>query len=493
MDQVLRILMLEDVAADAGMIERELRKAKLAFWAKRVETREDFVRELQTFGPDLILSDYSLPSFDGLAAMGLARQLVPATPFIIVTGSLDEETAVECLKNGAVDYVIKEHLARLGPAVESALERKRAREEQQRTEEKLHRSEETFRRIVQTASEGIWVVDVEGGTSFVNRRMADMLGFTVAEMLGRPMLDFLGDEGREVLASQLRECRQGSTKKYDIQLRRKDGAALWAMVSAGPTSDSRGQFTGSLQMVTDITDRKRAEEELAEKAQELARYNAELEQFAHVAAHDLQEPLRTVASFTQLLAQRYRGHLDAEADKFIDLIVGGARRMRQLIDGLLSYSRVTRQEAAWGLADSEAIFRQSLDSLRQSVEESRVELTHDPLPTLLADPLRLQQLFEHLLGNALKFRGPDPLRVHVSARREGPEWIFSVRDNGIGIDPHHFEQIFQIFERLHGNEQYPGTGIGLAICKRIVESLHGRIWVESEPGNGATFCFALPA
>lgn len=168
MDQVLRILMLEDAAADAGMIERELRKAKLTFWAKRVETRDDFVRELQAFGPDLILSDYSLPSFDGLAAMGLARELVPATPLIIVTGSLDEETAVECIKSGAVDYVTKEHLVRLGPAVENALERKRARETQDRMEEKLHRSQESFRRIVQTASEGIWVVDVEGGTSFVN-------------------------------------------------------------------------------------------------------------------------------------------------------------------------------------------------------------------------------------------------------------------------------------------------------------------------------------
>jgi PAS domain S-box-containing protein len=447
--------MLEDVAADAALIERELRKAKLAIWAKRVETREDFVRELQEFGPDLILSDYSLPAFDGLTAMGLARELVPATPFIFVTGSLDEETDRRVPKKRLRGLRDQGTSGPPGAAVEAALERKGAREAQGRTEEKLHRSQETFRRIVQTASEGIWVVDVEGGTSYVNRRMADMLGFTVVEMLGRPMLDFLGDKGREALASQLRECRQGSTKQYDIKLRRKDGAALWAIVSAGPMSDSQGQFTGSLQMVTDITDRKRAEEELAEKVQELARYNAELEQFAHVAAHDLQEPLRTVVSFTQLLAQRYRGHLDADADKFIDLIVGGAHRIRQLIDGLLSYSRVTRREAACKLTDCEAVFQQSLDSLAQSVEESRVTLTHDPLPTLLADPARLQQLFENLIGNALKFRGPDPVR-------------------------------------LHGKEQYPGIGIGLAICKRIVESLHGRIWVESEPGNGAAFNFTLP-
>jgi light-regulated signal transduction histidine kinase (bacteriophytochrome) len=159
----------------------------------------------------------------------------------------------------------------------------------------------------------------------------------------------------------------------------------------------------------------------------------------------------------------------------------------------LSYARVGRRETTGKLIDCEVLFQQSLDSLALSVEESRVELTHDPLPTLLGDPSRVQQLFENLIGNALKFHGPEPLQVHVSARREGPDWIFSVRDNGIGIDPHHFEQIFQIFQRLHSKELYPGTGIGLAICKRVVEGLQGRIWVESEPGKGATFQFTLPA
>jgi len=317
-----------------------------------------------------------------------------------------------------------------------------------------------------------------------------MLGYAVEEMIGRSMLEFVGDEGQDRVRSDLLER---SRVQHDIKYCRNDGTELWTIVSASPIFDSQGRFTGTLKMVTDITERKRSEKELAEKAEELARYNAELEQFAHVAAHDLQEPLRTVTSFTQLLADRYRGNLDAQADKFIELIVGGAHHMRRLIHDLLSYSRVARRQGEWKLIDCGTVFRQSLDSLRLAVDENRAIVTHDPLPTVMADPSRLEQLFQNLIGNAIKFHGQDIPHVHVSARKEGGEWIFSVRDNGIGIDPQYFELIFQIFERLHGKQQYSGTGVGLAICKRIVEGLHGRIWVESEPGKGATFYFTVPA
>jgi PAS domain S-box-containing protein len=238
--------------------------------------------------------------------------------------------------------------------------------------------------------------------------------------------------------------------------------------------------------------RKTSEDALARQSQELAAYTAELEQFAYVAAHDLQEPLRTVASFTQLLAQRYQGRLDAQADKFIQMAVQGADRMRRLIDDLLAYSRVARGPSRFELVDCEAAFRRSLDALGGMVAESGAEVTCDPLPTLSADEVRLEQLFRNLLSNAIKFRGPRPPRIHAWAEQRGSEWVFAVRDNGIGIDPRHAEQIFQIFERLHSKQEYPGTGIGLAICKRIVERHGGRIWVESESGQGATFRFALP-
>jgi len=236
-----------------------------------------------------------------------------------------------------------------------------------------------------------------------------------------------------------------------------------------------------------------ARQALEESVMELARSNSDLQQFAYVASHDLQEPLRMVASYTQLLAKRYKGKLDADADEFIAYAVDGANRMQRLIQDLLAYSRVDTQGQVFEPVSVEALAGYALDNVRAAVEESRAVVTHDPLPTVMADERQLLQLLQNLLSNALKFRGEQPPRVHVSAERRGGEWLFSVRDNGIGIDPQYAERIFAVFQRLHTIAEYPGTGIGLAICKKIVERHGGRIWVESQPGTGSTFYFTLPS
>jgi signal transduction histidine kinase len=243
----------------------------------------------------------------------------------------------------------------------------------------------------------------------------------------------------------------------------------------------------------EMQERKRVEEALKVKTEELARSNRDLEQFAYVASHDLQEPLRMVTNYVQLLARRYKGKLDSDADEFIGFASDGAIRMRKLINDLLTYSRVGIRAKELESTDCETALNQSLNNLKMAIEEIGAVVTHDSLPTVMGDSLQLGQLFQNLIGNAIKFRGDEPPSVHVSASQNGNEWTISIRDNGIGISPEYAERIFNIFQRLHSREEYPGTGIGLAICKKIVERHGGRMWVESKVGKGATFYFTLPA
>ncbi len=247
-----------------------------------------------------------------------------------------------------------------------------------------------------------------------------------------------------------------------------------------------------LLVIEDITERKQAEEKLKQTLEELERSNKDLEQFAYAASHDLQEPLRTVSNFSQLLAKRYKGELDAKADQFIGFIVDGATRMQQMIDDLLAYSRVSTRAKPFEPTNCETVFDQALANVKMAIEESDALVTHDPLPTVMADASQIVQLFQNLLSNAIKFRKEKP-RITVSAAQRGNEWLFSVKDNGIGIAPEFMEHIFKMFQREHASAEYPGTGVGLAICKKIVERHGGRIWVESEQGKGSTFYFTIPA
>jgi len=281
----------------------------------------------------------------------------------------------------------------------------------------------------------------------------------------------------------------------DLMALRKDGTQFPVEISLSPLEDSDGISVTAA--IRDITERRAVALQLAEKVKELRHSNESLEQFAHIASHDLQEPLRMVASYTQLLSRRYKGRLDAEADEFIAYAVDGTQRMKHLIEDLLLYSRAGKGAPAMAEFHAEDALREALNNLHTAIEESGAEITSDTMPVLVAIRSQVVQILQNLIGNAIKYRGGRAPKIRVSAMRSGndrssQEWIFSVADNGIGIDSRYFDRIFQIFQRLHGREEYEGTGIGLAICKRILEQQGGRIWVESEPEKGSTFHFALP-
>jgi signal transduction histidine kinase len=252
-------------------------------------------------------------------------------------------------------------------------------------------------------------------------------------------------------------------------------------------------FAQKTELEKEISERKLAMETLARKEQELRRSNEELEQFAYVASHDLQEPLRMVGSYTQLLSRRYKGKLDQDADEFIAFAVDGVTRMQRLINDLLQYSRVGTKGRDPEPTDSEVVLDRALANLKTAIEENKATVTHDPLPVVMADDRQLERLFQNLVGNAVKFHGAEPPQVHIRTERSNGCWMFTVKDNGIGIEPQYYQRIFQVFQRLHTMKEYSGTGIGLAVCKKIVERHGGRISVESEPGKGTSFLFTLPA
>jgi signal transduction histidine kinase len=356
----LRVLVVDDDPTDAELSIRSLQRGGFAVHADTVQTAADFTESIRKNQYDIILADYNLPNWNGMETVGLLRREAMDIPVVLVSGYLGELKAVECIKQGAADYVLKDQLVRLPESVNRALREKKMREE--------------------------------------NKRFQD----------------------------------------------------------------------------------------------ELARSNRDLEQFAYVASHDLQEPLRMVATYTQLLAERCKGKLDDQGEKYIHYAVDGAMRMQTLIRDLLAFSRVGREGTEASPTDLNAVVEEALRNLEAARQESGAQVLFEGLPEIPADRLQLVQLFQNLIGNAIKFRGPEAPVIRVTAEKKAAEWSFTVADNGIGIAPEHAEIVFVIFKRLHTRTEYPGSGIGLSICKKIVENHGGRIWVESQPGKGSAFHFTLP-
>lgn len=394
-------------------------------------------------------------------------------------------------------------------------------------------SERMFLSLFENLPVGVFQTSPEGKILTANPTLLSMLGFdSYDEFLnnvdvGRDL--YVCPDERRILTYKLEQ--EGKIQNVELKLRKKDGTHIVVLENSNVVRDENGKVLYYQGILTDITDRRRMEEELVKHrehleelvnertchlarvisqlqaeitertraeeklkklTEELRQSNEELEQFAYVASHDLQEPLRMISSYTQLLMRRYKGKLDQDADEFINFAVDGAKRMQALINDLLAYSRVSRREMNLEPVDCEMVLKKVLTMLEPCIKERKVKIINDTLPRVMADSLKLEQVFQNIISNAIKFCDKEFPEIHISAKHSEREWIFSVSDNGIGISRQYFERIFLIFQRLHTQAEYPGTGIGLAICKKIIEKFAGRIWVESEVGKGSKFFFSIP-
>lgn len=360
------------------------------------------------------------------------------------------------------------------------------------------------RGLLEASLDPLVTISPEGKVMDVNKATELVTGVSHERLIGSDFSDYF-TEPHKANEGYLKVLAEGFVRNYSLTIRHTSGSTTDALYNATVYRNEAGEVQGVFAAARDITERKRAEEELhhyrehleelvAQRTEDLARSNRDLEQFAYAASHDLQEPLRMVAGYLQLLSERYRGQLDERADKFIDYAVDGAERMSNLIRDLLEYSRVNTQGEELRDIDSNKALESALRNLGLAIRESGATVTHDLLPEVRADGTQLAQLFQNLIGNAIKFRSPErPPQIHVSVRNEQADWLFCVRDNGIGFEQQYEGKIFLIFQRLHGRGQYPGTGIGLAICKRIVERHGGKIWAAGEPDKGTSVFFTIPA
>jgi two-component system, chemotaxis family, sensor kinase Cph1 len=383
----------------------------------------------------------------------------------------------------------------------------------------LEQAKDKYLDLYDYAPVAYFTLDENGLIMEANLTAVQLLGIDIESLLKKPFSRFICKDDQDTYYFHSRLVLDQKTKQTcEIKLVKKGGKEFHAQLESVARQDEKGDSSQLRIAVTDITLRKRAETEIKElnetlemkvaertaeleiekrkcelRTEDLDRSNKDLQQFAYVASHDLQEPLRNVATCLQMLEKKYKNKLDADADRFIGYAVESASWMRDLIMDLLEFSRIGTKVKPPKPTDCEEVLDRTLKGLRSTISEAEAEITHDPLPTVAVDETQLLQVFQNLIGNAIKFRRDEPPKVHVSAVKNKKEWQFSVRDNGIGIESEHLDRIFVIFQRIHKRSQYDGTGMGLAIVKKVVERHGGRVWAESQPGKGTTFYFTMPA
>ncbi|MEA5604582.1 response regulator [Nostoc sp. UHCC 0252] len=500
---VLRFLLLEDSPLDAELTQMVLAQGGIDCELMRVETGADFLAALETEAFDLILADYALPSFDGISALEIARNRSPEVPFIFVSAALGEELAIEALKNGATDYVLKQRLGRLVPSVRRALREAKERRELRQAEELLQKSEAKYRRIVDTSYEGIWMIDSQSRTEFVNQRLCEMLGYSAEEMFGRSMFYFIDQVDGVAAQEKLEWHNQEGSDLKEGRLRRKDGSYIWTLISARAILNEQNEFLGAIAMLTDISDRKRTESERDRLLQleKLARTEAEAanrikDEFLAVLSHELRSPLNPILGWAKLLQSR---KFDETAlQKALKTIERNAKLQAELIDDLLDVSRILQGKLNLKMTSVNlaSTIEAAMETVRLAAEAKsiHIEMMLDRQGKVLGDSVRLQQVFWNLLSNAVKFT-PIGGKVNVQLECIDAQVQITVSDTGKGIHPDFLHHVFDYFRQGDSTttRKFGGLGLGLAIARHLVEMHGGTIRAESLGENeGAIFTVKLP-
>lgn len=496
--------MIEDEARDAELAEHTLRQGGFDFSFKRVDTQEGFVREIEQFKPNIILSDHGLPAFDGFSALSLAQQKCPDVPFIFVTGSLGEEMAIKALKSGATDFVLKHHLSTLPPALHRALNQAEFHVQRKRAEEALLMSEERYRSLVELSPDALFV-QTNDKIVFINTAGVKLLGAQRAkDIIGRTASGFIHPDDRKRIQARLRKLHEEHKPLRFVEHRivRLDGESFDVEMGAALLT-FEGKPAAQV-ILHDITDRKRAEEEIRrlnleleqrviERTAELEAANKELEAFSYSVSHDLRAPLRHIEGFVEILRATEAAMLDDEGQRHLQTIADSSRQMGKLIDDLLSFSRTARAELRKVKVSLDDLVKGVLRELEPDTVNREIEWIIHELPDIEGDPALLRQVFWNLISNALKYTRTRPFaRIEIGSTCTENDTIIYVRDNGVGFDPRYAQKLFGVFQRLHRASEFEGTGVGLANVRRIITRHGGRTWAEGDIDEGATFFFSLP-
>src|SRR5579871_4715062 len=490
---------LVSLAATLESLGQELVLARSGAEALRHLLTDDFAA---------ILLDVKMPDMDGFQTAELirARRRSRHTPILFLTGYKNDEHLFRGYDLGAVDFLFKPIVPEiLRSKVGVFVELSRNTALLQRQADILGKAEQKFRSLLDAAPDAMVISTADGRIALVNSQVEAIFGFRREELIGENMQVLVPEWISRSLIPDSAGSQKGHAELWAI---RKNGRQFPAELSLSPLQTEEGLLV--ITAIRDVTQRRLAEDavrelnqtleqrvaertqELLESNEALRQSNDDLNQFAYAASHDLQEPLRLVALYSQILQKRYAERLGDEARELFGFVISGARRMERLLKDLLAYSQTgSSNEGPAQPVECEQAIRKVMLNLQAAIEQSAATITWDPLPVVHAHEIRLVQLLQNLIGNAIKYRSDLPPEIHVAAKRENGQWLFSVRDNGIGIEPEYSQQVFGIFKRLHGQD-YEGTGIGLAICQRIIERYGGRIWVDSKPGAGAVFSFTLP-